>query len=688
MQCYWPTRGTNKVQGIWTKKPADGSTTSVVFVHGVLSSGEACWRHANGTFWPELLAGEEAVANVGVYVFTYKTGFFSGTYSLGDVVDALKEHMQLDGVMNSRRIVFVCHSMGGIVARRFVVQRAAELIANRKSIGLFLVASPSLGSGYANWLGPLARFFDHTQADVLRFEQTNTWLMDLDRDFQNLKESERLSMNGKELVEDTFIVFSKLLRRQVVRPFSGARYFGEAYKVPDSDHFTVAKVDGPSAVQHRMLVQFLNETDQKAGREMRKRLEVVPDLILVALARVARGDAMESDRLTLQQAAFDGALVVRSDGQASAASILAGDSTYPVEYGDDFARKLREFLLPQRPGRLPPLPQLLLIGRAGALAEIKRRMGIPGGQPFHSRTVVRGWPGIGKTTLVNAFAYDAQAGAHFPDGVLWTSLTREPAILSEIAAWGRALGLDGLARSPTIKDAIDQLAKRLADARMLIIIDDVWEAGHAQPFLQCAGLRCGVLLTTRLPAVAEELSPAPDGVYTLPLLQEDDGMMLLRLLAPAVVAGKREACLQLVRDLEGLPLALHVAGRLLASEARMGWSVDDLLLRLRDGAAVIDAKAPADRADVEKQTIPTVAALLQQSTDLLDRRTKECFAFLGAFAPKPATFDLDAMAAVWNTDDPKPVVRELAARGLIEPAGGRFQMHALLVAHARSQLDP
>jgi hypothetical protein len=131
------------VQGDWIKKPADGSATSV-FLHGVLSSGEACWRHANGTFWPELLAREEAVAEAGVYVFTYKTGFFSGTYSLGDVVDALKEHMHLDHVMKSRRIVFVCHSMGGIVARRFVVQQAAELIKQRKSIGLFLVASPSL----------------------------------------------------------------------------------------------------------------------------------------------------------------------------------------------------------------------------------------------------------------------------------------------------------------------------------------------------------------------------------------------------------------------------------------------------------------------------------------------------------------------------------------------------------------
>ena len=656
----------------------------MVFVHGVLSSGESCWRHANGAFWPELLSRDEIAANIGVYVFTYKTGFFSGTYNLGDVVDALKEHMRLDGVISSGRIVFVCHSMGGIVARRFVVQQATQLIEQRKSIGLFLIASPSLGSTYANWLSPLARIFEHTQADALRFEQTNTWLMDLDRDFQNLKESARLRLNGKELVEDTFIVLRKLMRKQVVQPFSGARYFGEAYKVPDTDHFTIAKVEGSSAVQHRLLVRFLSETTERPDSEL---AEQFSEPIRTALARVARGDATDRDRIDLQRAAFQGALVVRGEGQAGGAPIVVAN-TSPGEYEADFGGKLREFLLPRRPGRLPPPPQLFLIGRADALAEIKRRMGIPEGRPLQARTVVRGWPGIGKTTLVNALAYDAEAAARFPDGVLWTSLTREPAVLSEIAAWGRALGLDGLARSPTIKDAVEQIGKRLANSRMLMIIDDVWDAAHAQPFLQCAGRDCGVLLTTRVPAVAEELSPAPDGVYTLPLLREEDGMLLLGLLAPAVVTGKGEACLQLVRDLEGLPLALHVAGRLLASEARMGWSVDDLLLRLRDGAAVINAKAPADRADIEQQTIPTVAALLQQSTDVLNPRTRECFAFLGAFAPKPATFDLDAMSAVWKVDDPKPVVRELAARGLIEPSGGRFQMHALLVAHARALLDP
>ncbi|MBO0700932.1 MAG: hypothetical protein J2P46_21235, partial [Zavarzinella sp.] len=81
--------------------------------------------------------------------------------------------------------------------------------------------------------------------------------------------------------------------------------------------------------------------------------------------------------------------------------------------------------------------------------------------------------------------------------------------------------------------------------------------------------------------------------------------------------------------------------------------------------------------------IPTVEMLLRRSTDRLAPETRERFAWLGAFAPKPATFALDAMRAVWDVPDARPTVRELVARGLLEPAGSRFQMHALLVAHAR-----
>jgi hypothetical protein len=44
------------------------------------------------------------------------------------------------------------------------------------------------------------------------------------------------------------------------------------------------------------------------------------------------------------------------------------------------------------------------------------------------------------------------------------------------------------------------------------------------------------------------------------------------------------------------------------------------------------------------------------------------------------------MAAVWEVEDARPTTRTLVDRGLLEPIKdtGRFWLHAILVAHAKS----
>ena len=234
------------------------SDTSVLFVHGILSEGEAAWGQPS---WPDLITKEPQLRDLGISVFSYQTSLSSRTYSIGDVVDALREHFNLDGLWDQRRLVFVCHSMGGIVARRFVVVNQTKLIEHKCAVGFFLVASPSLGSTDANLIQLLALVLQHTQARALRFSQTNTWLNDLDREFMTLKESGRLPISGKELVEDRAIVLKRYLglRRQVVEPFSATRYFGEAFKVPGSDHISISKPQEPEAIQHRLLKQFITQ---------------------------------------------------------------------------------------------------------------------------------------------------------------------------------------------------------------------------------------------------------------------------------------------------------------------------------------------------------------------------------------------------------------------------------------------
>jgi hypothetical protein len=127
---------------------------------------------------------------------------------------------------------------------------------------------------------------------------------------------------------------------------------------------------------------------------------------------------------------------------------------------------------------------------------------------------------------------------------------------------------------------------------------------------------------------------------------------------------------------------------LLHEEYQMGWGVDRLLAELHKGASILSAQVPRDVAGLTQDTSPTVAALLKRSTDALDKQTLLRFARLGYFVAKPATFDLEAMAATWDTPEPRPTARMLVNRGLLEPlSSGRFQMHALLVLHAKSLLE-
>lgn len=332
---------------------------------------------------------------------------------------------------------------------------------------------------------------------------------------------------------------------------------------------------------------------------------------------------------------------------------------------------------------LPPLPPLL-VGREGAMQDLKARLGIGGKR--RATTVIQGLPGVGKSTIAANLAHDAGLAAAFPDGILWISLGEEPDVLSKLRLWADVLQLE-VGKTASIEALSTQISTKLHDRQMLLIVDDVWQIEHSTPF-RVGGNGCSIVFTSRLNDVALLLASSSLDLYNLSVLSHESGLRLLEILTPNTVRDFPDESLQLIQDLEGLPLAIQVAGRLLHNEEKLGWGVVDLLAELREGTRLLDEPAPSDMLRVYQDTTPTISALLRRSTDTLNPLTRERFALLGLFVPKPATFDLGAINAIWGVDDSKPTARELVNRGLLEPVGGgRFQMHALLVAHARSMLE-
>jgi hypothetical protein len=73
----------------------DGSgDCAVVFIHGILSDGERCWKHENGTYWPDLLVSADQSGILSIFVYPYQSDIFSADYDFDDVVDDLRQRLR------------------------------------------------------------------------------------------------------------------------------------------------------------------------------------------------------------------------------------------------------------------------------------------------------------------------------------------------------------------------------------------------------------------------------------------------------------------------------------------------------------------------------------------------------------------------------------------------------------------
>jgi hypothetical protein len=255
-----------------------GSPAVVVFVHGILSGSENAWCTPDGICWPQLLPTDISGVSVDVVCIEYRSDLLNPTYSISDVIASLDGVLRHDRILERKIIIFVCHSMGGLIVRRWIVDEQTTLLSLEIRLGLLLVASPSAGSHYANLLHPLSALVGNVQNRILRTIQQNDWIESLDQSFFNLKEGGKLSIRGQELIEDKPPPLLRwlnlpLLRRlfgPIVSQESAARYFGRAVKIAHSDHQTIAKPTSENSRQHKYLLELMHSVikDAQAAGEL------------------------------------------------------------------------------------------------------------------------------------------------------------------------------------------------------------------------------------------------------------------------------------------------------------------------------------------------------------------------------------------------------------------------------------
>jgi len=242
----------------------NSSDTVFVFVHGFFSNSDACWTSKNGVRWPDLIVSDERLLEPSVFMSGYYTAIDSGNYKISDCAREVLEGLQSHGIdgepapLSKSKIVFVCHSLGGIVAR-YMIERNREVFLG-KTVALLLIASPSYGSELANTFRGVIQLFGNKLAQQLA--AANDSLDDLDDRFKDLvNRKSSLNIIGAEAIEQHFPLHWKLIPalRPIVSKDSAARYFGASKLLQNTDHSTCVKPTNHEHVSHIFLVNQLRE---------------------------------------------------------------------------------------------------------------------------------------------------------------------------------------------------------------------------------------------------------------------------------------------------------------------------------------------------------------------------------------------------------------------------------------------
>src|SRR5207249_6047375 len=93
---------------------------------------------------------------------------------------------------------------------------------------------------------------------------------------------------------------------------------------------------------------------------------------------------------------------------------------------------------------------------------------------------IHGMGGIGKSVLAASFALDTQVRRAFTDGVIWVPLGQQPDLVALQRDVAHALGDAGHFES--VYQGKAHLKQLLTDRAVLLILDDLWQPGHADAF--------------------------------------------------------------------------------------------------------------------------------------------------------------------------------------------------------------
>jgi DNA-binding SARP family transcriptional activator/tetratricopeptide (TPR) repeat protein len=358
-------------------------------------------------------------------------------------------------------------------------------------------------------------------------------------------------------------------------------------------------------------------------------------------------------------------------------AILLGDPALEPALPAAEGMQSRPMLSPG-PCQLPPDVDDFT-GRQGAVDQVQRLLEGERATAI-GISAIAGKAGVGKSALGVHLAHRLRS--RFPDGQLYVNLRGAEAQAlnpSEVlAGFLRALGVEGAVIADGLEERIRQYRARLADRRVLVVLDNAADEAQVRPLLP-ASPGCAALVTSRASLSGLEAAHP----LNLDVLEADQAVQLLaKLVGPGRVAAEPQAAQQIARLCGLLPLALRIAGARLAS--RPQWPLALLAERLADEHRRLDELKAGDLE------VRASLALSYQGRGADERRL---FRLLGVLVAPSFPPWVAASVLEMDSVEAEALLERLVDAQLVEAAGAdqagqlRYRLHDLLRVFARERLN-
>ncbi|WP_165555722.1 helix-turn-helix domain-containing protein [Kribbella pittospori] len=319
-------------------------------------------------------------------------------------------------------------------------------------------------------------------------------------------------------------------------------------------------------------------------------------------------------------------------------------------------------------------------GFAGRTQQVDQLIDLLSGTPAQPGSpivaTIRGMAGVGKTALAIQAAHTS--ADQYPDGTLLVNLRGFGAgtPVSPLHAIGQLLRGTGVppdAVPGSLVEAVAALRSRLADRRVLLILDNAHDVGQVAELIPAAS-GSAVLITSRATLTAQ---PASLHLQLEPM-PADESLHLLETIAGAHRLASAAAR---VAELCGhLPLALSVAGAWLVRHPSA--SDNELAQRLEDESRRLDLLG-VDDLDV-RASLSLSIEQLNRSADPLDHSAAQALILLSLSDAEDFTAETSAALIDTQPAEADRLLERLTDVHLLESrAPGRYLFHDLVRAFGR-----